>query len=232
MSPATQGLLAPLARSKRILQALWASRAVRTFRAALAVTAEQAVRAVWALQVLRTAWALRVLRTARAARALLLAIVVAAIVATGATAGGAAQAVEGCTKADFANAVDETGRTLRELNAKNAALFRARLRALKKARGWSDKLFLKKARPFVEGEQISAYDEQAAELLDKINSLGDGGNTGEGTPDCRLLAELKGHLGALVETIEAKWRYMFARLDKAMAEAGGQSGSKDEAGRD
>jgi len=128
--------------------------------------------------------------------------------------GSDARAGSECKREDFAKVVDATGQALRDINGRNAPAFRARLRALKKAKGWSQEAFLSKAKPLVQDDQITLYDDTSDDLLAKINSLGD--DTGNAEPDCLVLEELKSHLDHLIETINAKWAYMFANVEKAL----------------
>lgn len=122
-----------------------------------------------------------------------------------------------CAKADFETAVDEAGAVLRNLTATNKPLFQDKLRQLRDKRGWTTDQFLKEAAPFVEDEKINVWDEQAAGLLDQITSMGQEGSAAK-TPDCALLAELRGTMKALVDTQTQKWAYMFGKIDAALAQ--------------
>lgn len=122
-----------------------------------------------------------------------------------------------CAKIDFETAVDEAGAALRSLNATNKPLFQDKLRQLRDKRGWTTDQFLKEAAPFVEDEKINVWDEQAADLLDKITSMGQEGSASK-SPDCALLAELRGTMKALVDTQTEKWTYMFGKIDAALAQ--------------
>lgn len=125
-----------------------------------------------------------------------------------------------CSPDAFATVVDSAGSTLRAMNAERGPHFQAMLRVLKSRRGWDDEAFIANARIYVEDDKITAYDETAAQLLAKINSLGGegAGDVNAAEPDCELLAELEGHLEQLVQTIDAKWVYMFARVEAALSE--------------
>lgn len=125
-----------------------------------------------------------------------------------------------CSPDAFATVVDSAGSTLRAMNGERAPRFQAMLRVLKSRRGWDDETFIAKARIYVEDDQITAYDETGAQLLAKINSLGGDGSDEAvaGGPDCELLAELEGHLEQLVQTIDAKWAYMFTRVEAALSD--------------
>ena len=122
-----------------------------------------------------------------------------------------------CTPEEFAEVVDSAGTTLRAMIADRAPRFQAMLRVLKTRRGWDEQTFIREGRTYVEDDQIIAYDEMTAQLLAKINSLGSEDTSG-GEPDCELLAELDGHLDQLVRTVDAKWQYMFARVERALTD--------------
>jgi hypothetical protein len=143
-------------------------------------------------------------------RILLLALAIVA-----AMPAGAAEVT--CTRDDFAAVVDEAGDLLRRMTSENTPRFQGELRLLKEQRGWSEEEFLEAARPLVQNERIAAYDDIANGFLANINRLGTGGDS-KTPPDCRLLIELRGHLFGLVETMKAKWAYMFARLRSEKAE--------------
>lgn len=119
-----------------------------------------------------------------------------------------------CTRDDFANVVEQAGDTLRTLNAENTPNFQTKLRTLKDRRKWNHDQFMKEAAPFVQDDQIRAFDEQTATLLNKIQGLGEGGGGRE--PDCALLEILRQHMRALVETTQSKWAYMNGKIDKAL----------------
>ena len=119
-----------------------------------------------------------------------------------------------CSKADFEAVVDEAAAALRSLNHENTPQFQARLRQLKDKRGWSNDQFMKEAEPFVRDEQIAAHDRKSEEFLARITSAGQVGASA--TPDCALLAELRGAMKALVDTQTAKWAYMFDKLEKEL----------------
>ncbi len=131
--------------------------------------------------------------------------------------GGAAPSLNGCSKADFEAVVDNAAAALRGLNMKNKPAFQEKLRALKQKRGWSHDAFLKEAAPFVRDERIAVFDQQSERLLSDISTLGQEGADAK-TPDCALLLELRARMKVLVETQNAKWTYMFQKLDTALWE--------------
>jgi hypothetical protein len=137
----------------------------------------------------------------------------AAILVLIANAGGLpvhAQTV--CDRADFEAVVDQAAAALRELNAKNKPAFQEKLRQIKAKRGWTHDQFLKLAAPLVQDEKITEFDQQSADFLDNINNLGSEG-AGAARPDCGLLREVRSNMTALVEAQEAKWAYMFEKID-------------------
>lgn len=121
-----------------------------------------------------------------------------------------------CAKADFEAVVDESAGALRDLNQTNKPNFQEKLRLLKDKRGWSHDQFLKAAAPFVQDDKIREYEQSSNDLLDKITAMGQEGSTAK-APDCKLLAELHGHMKSLVETQQAKWAYMFGKLDAELS---------------
>jgi hypothetical protein len=142
-----------------------------------------------------------------AAAALLLALLGAAPVAAAQT--------PACAKGDFEAVVKEAGAALREIAGKNTLLFQAKLRQLKDKRKWSNEQYLKEAEPLVRDETIVGYDKQSQELVARI--AGAGQAEAPAAADCARLAELRADLKTLVETQQAKWTHMFAKLEKELA---------------
>lgn len=128
----------------------------------------------------------------------------------------AATAATTCAKADFEGVVDNAAGVLRDLNQKNKPAFQDKLRQLKDKRGWNHETFLKEAEPFVRDGQTNAYDQQSEDLLAKISSMGQEGADAK-TPDCKVLADLKGFMASLVDVQTKKWSYMTDKLDKELA---------------
>ena len=122
-----------------------------------------------------------------------------------------------CAKADFEAVVDDAAGALRDLNLQNKPAFQEKLRQLKDKRGWSHDAFLKEAAPFVRDDKIAVYDQDSERLLTDISTLGQEGADAP-SPDCALLADLKTRMQTLVDTQTAKWTYMFAKLDAALAQ--------------
>lgn len=122
-----------------------------------------------------------------------------------------------CAKADFEAVVDDAAGALRDLNLQNKPAFQEKLRQLKDKRGWSHDAFLKEAAPFVRDDKIAVYDQNSERLLADISTLGQEGADAP-TPDCALLTDLKTRMQTLVDTQTAKWKYMFSKLDAALAQ--------------
>ncbi len=123
---------------------------------------------------------------------------------------GAAPAA--CVKKDFETVVDQSAAALRDLNIQNRPRFQEKLRTLKAKKAWTDDQFLKEAVPYVKDDAIDAYDRKTNELLNWIASMGDEGSA-SATPDCSLYQVLRGHMSELVDTQNAKWTYMFRKID-------------------
>ncbi len=121
-----------------------------------------------------------------------------------------------CTKQDFETVVDQAASALRDLNLQNRPRFQEKLRQLKTHRAWTDEQFMQEAAPFVKDQQIDAFDQRTADLLGRIASMGDEG-TASATPDCGLYQVLRGHMNQLVDTQNAKWSYMFRKIDAELA---------------
>lgn len=141
---------------------------------------------------------------------------ISALLVRPALAGEAVAVPASCSKADFESVVDEAGAALRDLNATNKPAFQDKLRLLKEKRGWTTDQFLSEAAPFVKDERIEVWDESSNELVEKIASMGQEGSAST-TPDCALLAELRGYLKTLVETQTEKWTYMFGKIESELA---------------
>ena len=72
------------------------------------------------------------------------------------------------------------------------------------------------AAPLVQDDRIAEFDQTSSELLSRINSMGAEGSSA-GSPDCKLLADLRVSMQSLVDTQKAKWAYMFDKVDKELA---------------
>ena len=122
-----------------------------------------------------------------------------------------------CAKADFEAVVNAAGAALRELAQQNTPVFQAKLRQLKDKRSWSNDEFLKQAEPLVRDEKIAVYDKKSEELVARITGGGPQSETPAAGPDCALLTGLQAALKLLVETQQAKWTHMLAKVDQELA---------------
>jgi hypothetical protein len=129
-------------------------------------------------------------------------------------------AAQSCDRAEFETVVTKASETLRDLTAEKKPVFQAKLRGLMEKRGWTYDQFVKEAAPLVADDKVSAYDQASADLLSKINRMGEAGRTdtapGAG-PDCALLQDLRATMTALVATQTEKWTYLFTKLDAETA---------------
>jgi len=141
-------------------------------------------------------------------RAVLVAITMVLAIAGAA----AAQQRAACSRDDFEAAVDEAAAALRDLTQKNRPAFQDLLRQLKDKRGWSHDQFIAEAAPFVKDGTIEEFDSRSDAALSRLTAMGQAGSQSK-TPDCRLLAELRSHMQALVDIQTEKWRYMFGRIE-------------------
>lgn len=123
---------------------------------------------------------------------------------------------EGCTRSDFEAVVGEAAQALRDLNQANKPAFQGKLRQLKAKRGWTHDQFLAEAAPIVQDQRVSAYDEQSAAFLARIEQLGAEG-TSVANPDCSRLKEVRQSMQLLVDVQKAKWVYMFQKVDAELA---------------
>jgi hypothetical protein len=128
--------------------------------------------------------------------------------------GQAPASAASCTREDFAVAVDRAGAALRKLNADNQPQLRAKMSALKAARGWPDAGFEEKAYELLQDERMAALDAQANDLLAKLDALGTVDPSAE--PDCAKLQELTASSLELQATVKAKAAYTLAKLDQML----------------
>ena len=121
-----------------------------------------------------------------------------------------------CAKAEFEAVVNAAGAALRDLAQQNTPVFQAKLRELKDKRSWSNDEFLKQAEPLVRDDTIAGYDRKSEELVARIAG-GGSGSEADAAPDCALLTSLQADLKLLVETQQAKWTHMLAKVQQELA---------------
>lgn len=137
---------------------------------------------------------------------------------------GRPAAAAGCTANDFAEAVDQSGASLRALTLDAQPKIQDRLRRYKAAKKLSNENYEETALDAVRDSTLDDLDKKSADLLLTVDSLGrvpDGA-----VPDCSKLAQVKTAAAELNKVIKAKSDYMIRRLDEKIAEAERQGSAK------
>jgi len=128
-----------------------------------------------------------------------------------------------CTANDFAEAVDQSGASLRALTLDAQPKIQDRLRRYKAAKKLSNEAYEETALDAVRDSTLDDLDKKSADLLLTVDSLGrvqDGA-----VPDCSKLAQVKTAAAELNKVIKAKSDYIIQRLDEKIAEAERQEAS-------
>jgi hypothetical protein len=135
---------------------------------------------------------------------------------------------EDCGQGAFSAVVSEARTELQTLNTQNKQTFQKKLISLKQREGWSDEDYLVNARPFVQDDQIAAFDSRNEELLAQVPKLGKevrsvaslAGVAPSLQPiadrRCEMLGELRGLMSDVVENARAKWAYLHGKADAAL----------------
>ncbi|MDX2202543.1 MAG: EipA family protein [Hyphomicrobiaceae bacterium] len=123
----------------------------------------------------------------------------------------------GCSKDDFAKAVDLAGAALRKVSAESMPRIQTKMRQVKDKRGWPDQGFEEKAFAALQDERIAQFDAQANDLLSKLDNLGSFSPSTEA--DCARLEELNATSLELLATVKAKAAYSLSKLDQMLADA-------------
>jgi hypothetical protein len=138
---------------------------------------------------------------------------------------------EDCGRDAFAAVVGKAGAELTSMNDANKKNFHEKLQLLKTRKGWADADYVAQATPFIQDERIAALDTDNAALLAKVPQLGSAAQTTQalasmspsmgGAPDgrCAMLDELRGLMAKVVGNTQAKWSYMFGKIDSALNDA-------------
>lgn len=116
-----------------------------------------------------------------------------------------------CRAEDFAAAVDKSGAALRAFNAEALPKLQEKLKQLKDKRGWDDTDYEEKALASVRDERTSKLDQEAEDLIIKIDELGRPPESGP--VDCSKLTELEAAGIELLAVMKAKSSYMLSKLD-------------------
>jgi hypothetical protein len=144
----------------------------------------------------------------RRAIVILLQALMLAVVPTGPTV------AQSCTKDEIAAVIDDTGARLRKFSAANQPTLQAKLRRLAEAKGWPEKDIEAKGLAFLQDDETRALEEQASQLLLRLDTLGD--ESGGEQTRCQRLAELKTTAAQLLEVTAAKAAHLSARLEAAL----------------
>jgi hypothetical protein len=121
-----------------------------------------------------------------------------------------------CAKADFEAVVNAAGTALKELAQQNTPVFQAKLLKLKDKRSWSNDEFKNQVEPLVRDETTTGFDKKSEELVARITGSGKA-DTEPAAPNCTLLTGLQADLKLLVETQQAKWTHVLAKVDQELA---------------
>ncbi len=140
---------------------------------------------------------------------------------------GAADAGD-CTAEDFAAAVDRSGAQLRAFNAEALPKLKDKLRELKDKKGWDDAGYEEKALAKIRDKRTAKLDDDAENLILKIDTLGQ--PPAEGPLDCTKLAALEAASLELLAVMKAKSAYTLSKLDAAIAGADAPAADKQAAG--
>jgi hypothetical protein len=120
-----------------------------------------------------------------------------------------------CDKTEFETTVSSASATLRDLTAAKKPAYQAKLRGLMEKRGWTYDQFVKEAAPLVADDKVAAFDQTSADLLAKINRMGE--SRSDASPDCAMLQDLRATMTALIAIQTEKWTYLLAKLDAESA---------------
>jgi len=122
-----------------------------------------------------------------------------------------------CTAEDFAAAVDRSGAALRAFNAEALPKLKDKLKELKDKRGWGDAGYEEKALASIRDKRTAKFDDDAENLILKIDTLGR--PPAEGPLDCAELTELEAASLELLAVMKTKSEYTLSKLDAAIAGA-------------
>jgi hypothetical protein len=122
-----------------------------------------------------------------------------------------------CTAKDFADAVDQSGASLRALTLEAQPKLQERLKRYKEALKLGDSDYENSALDAIQDSKLDDFDKKSSELLLRVDSLGrvPGGTE----PDCAKLDEVKTAASELNTIVKEKSDYMLHRLDEKIAEA-------------
>jgi len=134
-----------------------------------------------------------------------------------------------CTADDFAAAVDRSGAALRAFNAKALPKLKTKLKQLKDRKGWEDAGYEEKALASIRDKRTAKLDQDAEDLILKIDTLGR--PPAEGPLDCAKLTELEAAGLELLAVMKAKSALTLSKLDAAIAEKEPPAAPKEQAAK-
>ncbi len=111
--------------------------------------------------------------------------------------------------------MDRSGASLRAFNAEALPKLQQRLKQLKDKNGWDDADYEEKALAKVRDERTAKLDEEAEDLIVKIDQLGRPAESGP--IDCGKLTELDAAGLELLAVMKAKSSYTLGKLDAALS---------------
>lgn len=141
-------------------------------------------------------------------RALACAILV--LLATAAT-----ETARACSADEIGTVIDGVGSRLRQLNMESQPRLRAKLRELAMREGWPDTEIDTRSEAFLKDDELRALDDQAGELLVKLDRLGDDNRPGEEA--CQRLQEAKVTADQLIEVTRLRTSHAYARIEASLA---------------
>lgn len=119
-----------------------------------------------------------------------------------------------CTSDEIGAVIDGIGTRLRRLNAETQPMLRAKLRELAMREGWAETEVETRGEEFLQDDETRALDEQAAELLVRLDRLGDENARAEDL--CQRLAEAKMVAEQLIEVTRTRAAHASARIESSL----------------
>lgn len=132
------------------------------------------------------------------------------------------QPVLACSEKELSSVIERTAQDLRKENLRRQPALEKKFLELAKRKGWQPEGTLERAYALVQDDKIKALDAEAAQLLIKLDSLGDA----EGAAaSCERLGKLKAAAARLLAVTKEKSRYVEAKLATMIAPDGSPSPS-------
>ncbi len=140
-------------------------------------------------------------------------IAIILLVLTGVSGAGTSAAAQGCGPDSFAQLVDDTGARLRRANERSEREMRADFEQLAKRKGWPADNAVEKGFDYLQDERTRTLDQQASELLIRLDVLSD---TETKPATCARLDDLKVAAKQLLEVTDEKRAHIKAKLAVAL----------------